>query len=255
MYFMSSIFSGKIQHIGYFARYTSTQISYNMKPRLTLLLIFCTFAQVLSAQDQPAPKKWGVHITPTSLVNYYPRFRVGTQYMSERYSYLLDVSYANFPSFWGGSNYRKGFSYLAIRPEIRRFITSRPEINSGGLYTSDYWGLELALSHFPLRIEGDAYEATDGEQYSFDEATRLRRQLAVHLKYGTQRIYSKVHIDLFVGVGLRLQHLQYQDVSGQILRFDNPAEEWLISIESKREGWSLRPSLTLGLRLGIGVGQ
>lgn len=224
-----------------------------MKPRLTLFLIFCTLAQVLTAQEQPDLKNWGFHIAPASLINYYPRFRAGTQYVSGRYGYLLDVSYANFPSFWGGSNYRKGFSYVAIRPEIRRFITSRPEINSGGFYTSDYWGLELALSHFPLRMEGDAYEATDGEQYSFDEATRLRRQLAVHFKYGTQRIDKKMYIDLFVGMGLRLRYLQYQNISGQILRFDNPTEQWLITIEPKREGWSLRPSLTLGLRLGIGV--
>lgn len=249
---MSSIFSRKIQHIEYFTRYTCTQISYYMKPRLTLLLIFCTLAQVLSAQDQPAPKKWGFHIAPASLINYYPRFRVGTQYVDGQYSYLLDVSYANFPSFWGSSNYREGFSYIDIRPEIRRFFTSRPEINSGGFYTSDYWGIELVLSHFPLRIEGDAYEDTNGEQYSFDEATRTLQRLAVHYKYGAQRMLSdKIWIDFFAGVGLQLRHIQYGDFSNRILRFDNPAYEWLFSFEPKREGWSVRPSFSFGARIGL----
>ncbi len=223
-----------------------------MKPRLTLLLIFCTLVQFLSAQEQPDPKKWGVHIAPTSLINYYPRFRLGTQYVSGQYSYLLDVSYANFPSFWGETNYRKGFSYAAIRPEIRRFFTSRPEINGGGFFTSDYWGLELALSQLALDLRADAYEATDGEQYSFDAATRTLQRLAIHYKYGAQRMISdKIWIDFFAGVGLQLRHIQYGNFSNRILRFDNPAYEWLFSFEPKREGWSVRPSFSFGARIGL----
>lgn len=226
-----------------------------MKPQLILLLLYFTIWQPLQAQDTAAPLPvWGVHLTPSAAINFYPRLRLGGQVITERYSYLLDVSYANFPSFWNSSSsWRKGYSYFALRPEIRQFITTRPRVGSG-LYTTDYWGLELALSQLSLDVEGDAYEATDGEQYSFDQATRLKRQLAVHLKYGSQRTQDeKMYIDLFIGVGLRLQYLQYQDISNRILRFDNPTEEWLFNLERKKEGWSVRPSVTMGLRLGLAL--
>lgn len=223
-----------------------------MKPQLILLLLCFAIWQPLQAQNAAAPRPvFGVHLTPSNLFNFYPRFRLGGQAITKRYSYLLDVSFANFPSFWNNGSFRKGYNYFALRPELRQFITTRPKMGNG-LYTTDYWGLEFALSQLALDVEGDAYKASDGEQYSFDQATRLKRQVAVHIKYGSQRTQDgKVYIDLFAGVGLRLQHLQYQDITNRILRFDNPAEDWLFNLESKKEGWGLRPSITMGLRLGF----
>jgi hypothetical protein len=87
--------------------------------------------------------------------------------IAKRYSYLRDVSFANFPSCWNSGSFRKGYNYFALRPEIRQFITTRTRIGSG-LYTTDYWDLEFALSQLAPDVEGDAYESPDGEPYRVD---------------------------------------------------------------------------------------
>ncbi|MEQ8702397.1 MAG: hypothetical protein RIC19_00695 [Phaeodactylibacter sp.] len=220
-----------------------------MKLLLTLLLACGVLCPTLRAQEAPRVL-WGLHATPSSLINFYPRFRIGGQAVAGQYSYLLDASYANFPTFWNNTGFRKGYHYIALRPEVRRYITTRPK--DSGMPSSDYWALECALSQLALNVVNDAYEASDGEQYSFDEATRLKRQANVHIKYGLQRTHKgKLYLDVFIGCGLRAQHITYQDISNRVLRFDNPADEWLFNIERTTEGWSLRPSVTMGLRLGF----
>ncbi|NRA48373.1 MAG: hypothetical protein HRU12_04510 [Phaeodactylibacter sp.] len=222
-----------------------------MKRFLSLFLFIWLSWQYLPAQNQQ-PIKWGIHATPSGLLNFYPRFRIGTQAIKGKHGILLDLAYANFPSFWNESSFRRGYNYVAVRPEFRWF--NAPFNGSKGMLSSDYIGLELVLAQLLVDVEDNAFEAMDGEQYSFDEATKQRRQISAHLTFGLQRAdQGRAYLNLYAGAGVRVQHIQYINVSNPVLRFDQPAEGWIINFERRREGWSIIPSLTLGLRLGLGL--
>ncbi|MFT5999717.1 MAG: hypothetical protein ACI81P_002175 [Neolewinella sp.] len=204
-----------------------------------------TLQNVTYANDYPVSadmdRGFGLHLMPFSFLNVLPRLRLGAQFKSKRFSYLLDLEYGfdistELPNGLGTRDYR----FLGIRPEI--------QYNIGRRNRDVYVGLEIPVSIVERKINGE-FTSSEGERLSVDVASQDRFRIAVTGKVGVQVLIGRhLYLDAYTGLGVYFRDVEYTDRVGERSSIDD-FRGWGF-FGPVQEGKRWLPELALGVRAG-----
>ncbi|WP_020567672.1 hypothetical protein [Neolewinella persica] len=184
---------------------------------------------------------FGLHLMPFSFINVLPRLRLGAQFKSNRFSYLLDVEYGfDRSSDLPNDLAKRDYSFFGLRPEIRYDV--------GRNYRDVYVGLELPVTFMERNIQG-RFTTLEGDRLSVDVARQDRFRLSAIGKVGIQRLIGRhLFIDVYTGLGVFLRDVKYTDRVGVREDIDD-FEEWGF-FGPVQEGRRWLPEMALGCRVG-----
>lgn len=185
---------------------------------------------------------FGLHLMPFSFINVLPRLRLGAQFKSKRFSYLLDLEYGfdsstELPNNLGKRDYR----FFGIRPEIRYDLSA---------YNRNlYLGLEVPVTFMKRNIDGEFTDA-GGTILFVDLAHQNRFRMSAIGKFGFQRLIGQhFYFDAYTGLGVYFRDVEYTDRVGERVANDELFREWGF-FGPVQEGTRWLPELALGIRLG-----
>ncbi|MFK8161285.1 MAG: hypothetical protein AB8H12_02375 [Lewinella sp.] len=187
-------------------------------------------------------KGFGLHLMPFSFINVLPRLRLGAQFKSNRFSYLLDVEYgfdtsADLPNDMAKRDYR----FLGLRPEIR--------FDVGAYNRNIYVGLEVPVTFMERNIEGN-FTSEEGDIVFVDVARQERFRMSAIGKVGIQRLIGEhFYFDVYTGLGVFFRDVEYTNRVGERLDDENFLDEWGF-FGPVQEGRRWLPELALGVRMG-----
>lgn len=221
-------------------------------------LIASFFSLALSATAQHAawgPPQFGIHLKPTDLVNFNPRFRAGVQVQAGPFAFILDAAHHLFlQKRWIRQHDERGYTYFNLRPELRYYL-HRKTARRPPFY-GRYLSLEAAVSETRLTLGPDTFQDSDQLRYTFDSATRIRRKTSFLLKTGFSYTWRKqLYVDIFWGLGASRRSFRYIEEVNKTRTFKPPTEAWGMSSDNRPEGTRWVLDMSLGLRLGIDLGR
>jgi hypothetical protein len=185
---------------------------------------------------------FGLHLMPFSFINVLPRLRLGAQFKSNRFSYLLDLEYgfdssAELPNDLGKRDYR----FWGLRPELRYGV--------GKYNRSLYLGLEIPVTFMERNINGD-FTSEEGDMIFVDAARQNRFRISAIGKFGIQRLIGDhFYFDAYTGLGIYFRDVEYTNRVGERLDDENFLNEWGF-FGPVQEGKRWLPELALGVRVG-----
>lgn len=185
---------------------------------------------------------FGLHLMPFSFINVLPRLRLGAQFKSKRFSYLLDLEYGfdnstRLPNDLGTRDYQ----FFGLRPEVRYDV---------GRYNRNlYVGLELPFSIVERNIDGEITSA-EGERLLVDKALQNRFRIGAIGKVGFQRLIGRhLYLDAYTGLGIFFREVEYSNRVGERPSGDEIFRDWGF-FGPVQEGPRWLPELALGARVG-----
>ena len=151
---------------------------------------------------------FGLHLMPFSFINVLPHLRLGAQFKSNRFSYLLVVEYGfdnstDLPNDIAKRDYR----FIGLRPEIRYEVSA---------YNRNlYVGLEFPVTFMERNIDGE-FTNDSGTILFVDVAHQNLFRMSVIEKLGFQRLIGQhLYIDAYTGLGVYFRNVEYTDRVGE----------------------------------------
>ncbi len=189
-----------------------------------------------------------LNVMPFSFATRFPRARIGVEYLTGRWSYLLDLEYGN-SAMLGivRPNRDRNARFIGLRPEIRYW----PRIWSG----REYVGLELPVSIFQKDFRG-VFRSDDAGQFGVSFARQERVRFSAALKLGEQFVVGKRWLlDVYIGAGVGYRKLNYTEREDQSPYANASNDEYCMAICDLADVRSnIVADLAFGLRIGYRFG-
>ena len=200
-------------------------------------------------------------LSPLTLLDPNSTYQVAGEYLfSPRWSVQQELGYGNGRILFQNNNQRgnglwtpvgQGQEVWRSRTEVRRYRNSGWDPDRGGRYLA----AEVLLKRLNVPIEGNVGRECIGEDCAYFQRLRYRAGKDVygfHLKIGKQILRNRWLFDSYFGLGLRQVYAAYRDLPGDG-RVAPGEQVFSVSLDSVPTD-NLRPSLTLGFKVGYAVG-
>jgi len=208
-----------------------------MKLIITFALILLIATSIFS---QNKTDKVTLTITPTTLIDYQPHVRMGTDFCINNYIIAsCDFGYGSgsWRSAWS-NNYR----FYEVRPELKFYV-----------FRKLYLGTEVFRYKVTDIVEDSYYDLPNsGNTIQFSQADYERSQTGFTVKVGVRIMAaSRFNIEFYGGVRRAFDVVSYTNVQNPtVSQNGSDFEEWFGSIVKTDAGNMSQSNLSLGIKLG-----
>jgi hypothetical protein len=220
-----------------------------MKKYLAAVTLLFLFHQGAHSQSAEKSHRIEIHTTPSSLVDFTPRLRLGVEYQqSEKFAYSLDFGLGNSViNFYrvNDSDLENDYEFWEVRPELKYYFLKPNNV------VSMYGALEFFYLETSSSIYDDHYYPENtSTAILFDKADFRKQKMGAHLKAGLKLVANnKFSFDFYVGGGMAYRMVNYTNVvNPHVGEYFETCGEWGLS--TKEEGNMSLFHVTLGFKVG-----
>lgn len=219
-----------------------------MKAQYLLILLLVSTAGEATAQVKAdSVRKFGMHITPSPLIDYTPRYRIGFEFHSGDFGYGIDFGYgdAATTSFIGIGSNQKDYRFFEVRPEVKYYFKGNLD------YFRPYVSSEIFAIYHTDKFTDSYYYPGDVPIIYYDRATFEKVKSGIHLKGGIKTYgETNICIDIYAGLGVAYRMISLYDVVNPVEGEFGEFEEFFVA-RHKLPGNDLLFHITLGAKFGF----
>ncbi len=182
--------------------------------RLSIVFLFILLSfKVFSQEKYSFHNNFVLYFTPSTLLDYHSRVRIGGVYIFKN-NWALDLGLGAGSNSIQTLHTERGYYFLyEVRPEIK-FLS--PYSENG----YQYFSVELFYINMDKTILSSSYEKRGEEHLTkYSRAHLYKQKYGVHFKWGVSTtLWEDFFFDLYVGFGYAQREVVYRDVV-------NPQEE------------------------------